>query len=141
MQCIPVVLFIGTQAQRVVNALALPVVGEIRFNPGDVDHLTHVPYWSGHEMQSALVSYAIAAAVLILVWKFGDRVKVPKWLSVEYLFYKPVFRAAQGFVERRGAEGEGTKEAAGASLSIDGAGAAAVVLAVVLVIFLWYGIV
>jgi formate hydrogenlyase subunit 3/multisubunit Na+/H+ antiporter MnhD subunit len=136
-----VVLFIGTQAQRVVNALALPVVGEIRFNPGDVDHLTHVPYWSGHEMQSALVSYAIAAAVLILVWKFGDRVKVPKWLSVEYLFYKPVFRAAQGFVERRGAEGEGTKEAAGASLSIDGAGAAAVVLAVVLVIFLWYGIV
>lgn len=151
-----IVVFIGTQAQRVVNALGLPVVKEISFNPGDVDHLTHVPYWSGHEMQSALVSYAIAAAVLVLLWRFGDRLRVPQWLSVEYLVYKPLYRAAvktvqgfgpwqavlrpRGFAAGGEAKSTGQAQALGTESGLSGAAAVAVVAAVVLAIFLWYAL-
>ena len=50
-------------------------------------------------MSGALVSYTIAAVVLLLLWKFGDRIRVPKWLSVEYLFYGPVYRTAVHVIE------------------------------------------
>lgn len=133
-----IVLFIGTQAQRIVDALALPVVSEIYFHPEDIHHLNHVPYWSGHELQSALVSYAIAAIVLFLVWKYGQRVRVPRWLSVEYLVYKPVSRLFVGLVRAyefgtRSEVGEGSAE-------LGGSFAVALCLAVILVIFLGWAL-
>jgi len=94
-----VILTIGTQAQRVVNLLGLPAAEALPFSAESVAHLTHVPYWTMHEMSGALVSYTIAAVVLLLLWKFGDRIRVPKWLSVEYLFYGPVYRTAVHVIE------------------------------------------
>lgn len=94
-----IILLIGTQAQGVVNRLAIPVVSSFSFNLHDVEHLHHVPYWTGHALSSVLVSYAIAGLVLAVVWKYADRITLPKWMSVEYLFYKPVYRAAIRMVE------------------------------------------
>lgn len=150
-----IVLFIGTQAQRVVDVLALPVVKAIHFDPEIVDHLAHVPYWSGHELQSAIVTYTIASAVLFVVWKYGERVKVPHWLSVEYLVYKPLYRAARRLVEGFGpwqallqphlasggkGEGEAELDSAGVQAQLGGSLGVALVMVVVLVVFLWYAL-
>ena len=87
------------------------------FNPGDVDHLTHVPYWSGHEMQSAL-AYAIAAVVLILVWKFGDRGRA-QVAQCRVSVLQASVPSCSGIVERRGRRGR-HKRSCRSLLSIDG---------------------
>ena len=69
-----------------------------------------VPYRSGHEMQAPSF---LRHCCLVEVRGQSEGAQVAQ---CQYLFYKPVFRAAQGFVERQKGK---TKEAAGASLSID----------------------
>lgn len=82
-----IVLSIGAFAQRAVDRLVVPATGLLPFDSGDLAHLGHVPFWGSHELMSPLTSYAIAAAVLVLLWKFGKYIKIPRWLSVEYLVY------------------------------------------------------
>ena len=84
-------LIIGLSAQGAVDRLVLPAANLLPFDQGDIAHLGHVPFWGRAELLSPVTSYAIAVAVLFLLWKFGDRIKVPRWLSVEYLVYRQVY--------------------------------------------------
>lgn len=86
-----IVLAIGVLPQRAVNQLVIPAASLLPFNQGDLAHLGHVPFWGSHELMSPLTSYAIAAAVLVLLWKFGKYIKIPRWLSVEYLVYQQFY--------------------------------------------------
>ena len=97
-----------------VNALALPVVGEIRLTQ-DVDHLTHVPYWSGHDAKRPSLRHCCRGPYPGVEVR---GVKVPKYQCRVSVLQASV-PSAQDCGKAR-AEGEGTKEAAGASVSIDG---------------------
>ena len=86
-----IVLAIGVFPQRAVDKLVIPAARLLPFYQGDLDHLGHVPFWGSHEVMSPLTSYAIAAVVLLLLWKFGKYIRVPRWLSVEFLVYRQVY--------------------------------------------------
>ena len=85
-------LGIGVFAQQRVDQLVVPASTMFPFERGDIAHLGHVPFWSSHELMSPIISYAIAGAVLVLLWRFGKYIRIPRWLSVEYLVYKPVYK-------------------------------------------------
>jgi len=93
-----IVLAIGVLPQRAVNQLVVPAASRLPFSQGDLAHLGHVPFWGSHELMSPLTSYAIAGAVLILLWKFGKYIKIPRWLSVEYLVYEQFYRGCQAVI-------------------------------------------
>lgn len=86
-----IVLAIGVFPQRAADKLVIPAARLLPFYQGDLDHLGHVPFWGSHEVMSPLTSYAIAAVVLLLLWKFGKYIRVPRWLSVEFLVYRQVY--------------------------------------------------
>lgn len=92
---IAIVLAIGVLPQRAVDKLVVPAARLLPFYQGDLDHLGHVPFWGSHELLSPLISYGIAAAVLLLMWKFGKYIKVPRWLSVEYLVYRQFYNGCR----------------------------------------------
>lgn len=91
-----IVLAIGILPQRAVNQLVVPGASLLPFYQGDLTHLGHVPFWGRPELMSPLTSYAIAGAVLVLLWKFGKYIKIPRWLSVEYLVYKQFYNGCRG---------------------------------------------
>lgn len=129
-----VILAVGNQAQKVVNLLALPAAEALPFDAESVAHLTHVPYWHFNEMSGALVSYVIAGVVLVLLWKFGERIRVPKWLSVEYLFYGPVYRAVVNAIE----QGTGDQAAAQTASWLSEIVKIAAAVGLILVVFLLF---
>ncbi|NLL49078.1 MAG: NADH dehydrogenase [Firmicutes bacterium] len=90
-----IVLAIGVFPQRAVDKLVIPAARLLPFYQGDLDHLGHVPFWGSHEVMSPLTSYAIAAVVLLLLWKFGKYIRVPRWLSVEFLVYRQVYNGSR----------------------------------------------
>lgn len=94
-----ILLSIGLGAQAQVNQLVLPALGITSFNPVDVHHLQHIPFWDSHELQGPLFSYAIAGATLLVQFLFGPYLNVPRWLSVEVLVYRPLYRGAKGFFQ------------------------------------------
>ena len=102
-----ILLGIGLAAQTRVNQLTLPALGITEFNPLDLEHLGQVPFWSLHELQGPLLSYGIAGATLLFQALFGRYFTVPRWLSVEFLVYQPLYRGARGFFNLLGAWGLG----------------------------------
>ncbi len=84
-------LIIGLSAQRAIDRLVIPAAKLLPFDQGDIAHLGHVPFWGRAELLSPVTSYVIAAAVLFLLWKFGHKIKIPRWLSVEYLVYRQFY--------------------------------------------------
>lgn len=92
-----VLLGIGVTAQGRVNQLVLPALGLAQFQAADLEHMRHTPFWDLHELQGPLISYAIASIVLGLQAWFGGCFAVPRWLSVEVLVYRPLYRLGKGF--------------------------------------------
>ena len=93
-----IVVTIGVFAQRMVDRLVIPAASLMPFEQGDLAHVGHVPFWGSHELMSPIISYAIAVAVLLLLWKFGKHIVVPRWLSVEYLVYKQLYNGSLGII-------------------------------------------
>lgn len=85
-----IILGIGLFAQRRVDQLVVPVAQMYRFYPGDIHHLHEVPFWHGKELAGPALAYVIGLSVLLVKTRLGDRIKIPRWLSVEYLFYIPL---------------------------------------------------
>lgn len=93
-----IVAAIGVFAQQAVDRLVIPAATMLPFEQGDLGHLGHIPFWGSHELTSPVISYAIAAAVLLLLWKFGRHIVVPRWLSVEYLVYQQLYKGSLGAI-------------------------------------------
>ena len=95
---VAIVLAIGAFPQRAVDQLVVPAASLLPFHQGDLAHLGHVPFWGSHELMSPLTSYGIAAAVLVLLWKFGKYIKIPRWLSVEFLVYQQFYNGCRAAI-------------------------------------------
>ena len=82
-----IILVIGVFAQKMVNSLVIPATKIYRFDVHDLEHLTHVPFWHGAELAGPVLSYVIGISALLIVSKVGSKLKIPEWLSVEYIAY------------------------------------------------------
>lgn len=98
-----ILLTIGLGAQTWVNKLVLPALSIAEFNPIHGQHLQAIPFWDFHELQGPILSYAIAVGTLLFLKIVGPHLKVPRWLSVEFLVYKPLYNGARGFFNLLGA--------------------------------------
>ncbi len=85
-------LGIGVFAQGVVNRLVTPATSGYSFYGKDVLHLGEVPFWKSKELAGPVLAYVIGLSVLALFTRFGHRIRVPHFVSVEYLFYGPLVR-------------------------------------------------
>ncbi|HED24036.1 MAG TPA: hypothetical protein ENN91_02830 [Firmicutes bacterium] len=85
------ILFIGTSPFLVLNKLIAPLVEAFPFDHHSFEHLTHVNFWDLHDLLGVAAVVAIAA----FIYTAGTRTgffsrKLPDFLSVEHLLYRPL---------------------------------------------------
>lgn len=90
-----ILLTLGLAAAGSLKYLVLPVLELFSFNSSHLEQIKEVAFWSPPQLSGPLVSYLIAAAVLLLLHLLGPRLQVPPWLSMEALIYRPLVRWAK----------------------------------------------
>lgn len=87
------IIFIGTNPFYILEKFVAPLVAAFPFGPHSFEHLTYVNFWDIHDLQGVVAVVAIAALIYIAgtQTKFFNR-KLPAFLSVEHLIYRPFIR-------------------------------------------------
>ncbi|MDD4768286.1 MAG: complex I subunit 5 family protein [Eubacteriales bacterium] len=90
------VIYIGLFPQHTARAVIIPAMKAIGFDQISLEHVAGINVWNWHDLSSMAITIAVAAAILLLVYRFKiDNLKFPPWLSLERLLYLP---AARGFM-------------------------------------------
>mgnify|MGYP001031226191 CR=1 FL=1 len=100
-----VVLALGLYAHKGVKQLVLPAARLFPFLKSDLTHLESVPFWSPEELKGPLISYLIAGGALAFSALLEPKISIPRWWSVEILFYRPLYNLARAFFRVLGSLG------------------------------------
>ncbi len=98
-----VLLFIGTSPFLVLKKLVGPVVAIFPFEEYYYNYLLKVNFWDIHDLQGMAGIVALAAFFFYMGnrYRIFDR-KLPAWLSIEDLIYRPAVRVFTAIFTRSG---------------------------------------
>jgi hydrogenase-4 component B len=86
-----ILLFIGTNPFIALEKLITPLAKSFRFDAYSIKHLLEVNFWDIHDLQSMVWVVGIAALLFGIGTLTGFfNIKLPRWLSIEQIVYRPV---------------------------------------------------
>ena len=86
-----VIIFIGTNPFLVLEKLITPLARSFPFDIHSVEYLLAVNFWDIHDLQGMAAIVGLAAVLFILgTWTGLFSLKLPGWLSIEQLVYRPL---------------------------------------------------
>lgn len=86
-----VLLLIGTRPFIALERLITPLAESYPFDSYSIKHLVEVNFWDIHDLQGMVWVVSIAAVLFAAGSLTGFFTKkLPEWLSIEYLFYRPL---------------------------------------------------
>ncbi len=88
------ILFIGTNPFLLLRELIGPLVQSFPFDPYYVNYLMGLNFWDRHDLEGMAAIVALAAVLFFVGNRTGlfNR-KLPGWLSIEHLAYRPLVSA------------------------------------------------
>lgn len=97
------ILFIGTKPFLALERLITPLAKSFPFDSYSIKHLLEVNFWDIHDLEGMAAVVGIAA-VLFTVGTLTRifSLKLPGWLSIEYLIYRPLVSAFAFIFTRSG---------------------------------------
>ncbi|MBW6464234.1 MAG: hypothetical protein K0B84_08660 [Firmicutes bacterium] len=96
-----IILFIGTNPFLVLKKLVGPVVAIFPFEEYYYNYLLKVNFWDIHDLQGMAGVVAVASLLFFLGTRFKlFEYKLPAWLSIEDLIYRPAIKIF-GFIFTR----------------------------------------
>jgi len=86
-----ILLFIGTRPFLALEKLIAPLAKSFHFDAYSVKYLLEVNFWDTYDLKGMAWIVAIAAIFYILASLSGlFRIKMPGWLSIEQIIYRPL---------------------------------------------------
>lgn len=88
-----IIVFIGTNPFFVLKKLIGPIVSIFPFEKYYFNYLIKVNFWDHHDLQGMVYIVAIAALLFYVGTRFKlFELKLPGWLSIEHLVYRPAVK-------------------------------------------------
>lgn len=85
------IVLIGVFPRFLLDHFIIPAMNQTTYDPEFIDHyIGHLKFYTGEDLLSMIYILAGGALLFILGTKFNwFHLKIPKWLSLEYLFFLP----------------------------------------------------
>ncbi|NLM52012.1 MAG: NADH dehydrogenase subunit [Firmicutes bacterium] len=91
-----IILAIGVFPHFLLQKIIIPSMQWFTYDSHLVEHLRELNVWNLHDLQGSAVVVIMAVILFTLLDRLGFfTLRLPKWLSVEYLFYLPAARFVQ----------------------------------------------
>ncbi|MBS4022948.1 MAG: NADH dehydrogenase subunit [Dethiobacter sp.] len=96
-----IIMGIGIFPTFVLKNLVVPATAGFNFDPYSVGYISKLNVWAWADLKEPLVVLTLAVIMYLFLDHFrGFSWQPPKWLSVEYIFYFPLFNFFLGTVCR-----------------------------------------
>jgi hydrogenase-4 component B len=98
-----VIIFFGTSPFLVLRELIGPVVQTFPFDSYSFNYFLNVNYWDIHDLQGMAGVLAVAAVIFVAGTRTGFfSFRLPVWLSIEQLLYRPAVNGIMFIFTRTG---------------------------------------
>ncbi len=88
------IIALGSFPSLFLNRVIIPAAGGFGFDEGSIKYLARLNFWDMHDLQSMVLVLAAGALLYLALRPRFERVKLPSWLSVEQVVYRPLIRTA-----------------------------------------------
>jgi hydrogenase-4 component B len=89
------VIIMGIFPSLLVKTFVVPSTGGFSYDAHGVEHLLHLHIWSLHDLQGIFLCLGLGLFLFLFFSRTGIfSYRLPGWLSIEYLFYRPAIRLA-----------------------------------------------
>ncbi len=99
-----VIVLVGLMPHQVLNSLIIPLSGGFAFQADNVAYLADINLWVPYDLWN--IVQALAAGLLLYYIMYRTRLfeaRLPGWLSVDYLVFRPGIKAVLYLYEATGA--------------------------------------